>query len=421
MACALLPPVRTFPPCMLFLAAALTGSPAAAATYDSPAALADAALAAQPGLQAAQAQVDAMQAAVDGSLARPDPTVSVDVMAPVPSLDVASDMMSGVEVGVGLPLLLPGVRDARQATAQAGVAMAEVGLRDRALALQAEVHQAWWLLVRARQLQALGRTQLDRLAELEATVRSRYETGEAGSHALVRVGLMRADMADMLREHDTQEAALLAALARATADPALALATAGPPEPVAPPADVEGWLDAARADNPMLAMTRAQEQEAQARAHQARTDARVMPMVHAGYRYRPGHSDDMVMVGASVPIGVGMARMGRSMEAMALAEARAAQAEGEAVDDMLEAELRELLAMWRRADTRARVVAEQLLPQARLALDASLSDYRVGMAAFADVIDAELMLIDLERELLQHATESRVLQARVGGLTGSLP
>lgn len=413
---------------LLLLCAALAGppdprppdaAPPGASTLSDPDALAALAVQAHPDLAAASARLAAARAEAEVAGLLPDPMLGVEYMHGMPG-DTGGDHQGGLALMARQELPLPGVLHARRQAARAGLAVVEAERAEVQAALIAGLHVDWWTLALVRARRAVDQEALDRLGELEAVVRSRYETGEAGASALLRVDLLRDQLALDLRMLEVDEAGLLAALARAAAVEALDLRTDSPTAlPV--PGTPEAWLARAGVARPALA-GRAAEAEAMRRvARVARAEGWTLPAVTAGLETGMGGAGALYRVGVELPLALSSGRVGRAMEGAALQRAAEAETMRRSMVDELRAELTAAHATWSVAAERARVLTERLLPQAERALGATLSDYRVGRAPFADLVDAELALLDLERMRLLAATETRVQQARVAGMLGLAP
>ncbi|KPF50824.1 transporter [beta proteobacterium AAP121] len=145
-----------------------------------------------------------------------------------------------VEVGIAVPLWLPGERSRSAALAAAASAATESRATAAQLRLAAEVREAWWQWQRARIEAASAREQLDNTQSLATDVARRTKAGD-----LARADQHQADAAVASAEaHLAQtEAALVAAQLQLRALTGAAPATTGDaavfaePDPGASPAD----------------------------------------------------------------------------------------------------------------------------------------------------------------------------------------
>ncbi len=397
------------------------------ALASGPEALVAEALDANPGLAAKEAAIRELEhlAAAAGSWM--DPVVATElsnVSTTAWSLD--GHPMSGLQLKLSQPLPAPGVTGARAEAAEARVAVAGHALDAARVMLAAQVEQTWWSLARVRALREVTERHLALTDEFVEVVRARYEVGGAGQHALLRLGVQRDRLEDQLGDFDADDAALVAALAAALHRDALVVPPAD--ELVLRPAELEldAWLSTAIAESPELEGWRASEAAAEAAARAARLEARPDPTVWVGYRVRTVESAtdpgvDLVSAGVSLPIPVGSKRRGDAAEAAALEVAGAARSQAAASRDRIQAELSAELARWERAEDKAHTYADTLLPAAQLALDTTLSDYRVGRADFASLYQAWTTLLDLERGRLNALVDTHLTASRVHALAGQLP
>jgi outer membrane protein TolC len=80
-----------------------------------------------------------------------------------------------------------------------------------------------------------------------------------------------------------------------------------------------------------------------------------------------------------------------------LALTRQLRSDHEAAQDDIRADLDSTLARWERAADKATTYHDQLIPDARTTLEATLAAYQVGRADYASLFQAEVQLLDLER------------------------
>ena len=151
-------------------AAALSGSVSLKNVFDT-------AWQRQPEAHALQSRRDAAQAQAKAALMlSPEP----------PSLDISqrSDQMTGnngsreTEVGIAIPIWLPGQRTASTDLAQAEISLVERKLLASQLRLAASVRDAWWGWLRARVDAELASEQLANSQRLAADVAKRTSAGD---------------------------------------------------------------------------------------------------------------------------------------------------------------------------------------------------------------------------------------------------
>lgn len=406
---------------VLSIVALLLSGPALA---DAPADLVTEALAANPGIAAMEDHVGELEAMAQVAGAWPDPMAAVEYSnVPVTTWGLSDHMMAGLQFKVQQTIPFPGVTGLRAEVAESQVSTAEASLAEARLKLARSVEEAWWKLVLVRQLRAVTAAHVKLTDQLVGAVRARYETGTAGQNALVRMQVLRDKLTDDLADFDRQDRQLSAGLAAALHRPGATFQTPTDPSVIAPQGDVAEWLDAAKAHRPALDELRTAQHTAELSARLARADARPDLTVWGGYRLRtvqtmtdPG--TDLASIGLSVPLTFNGSRVGRGKEAAALQAASAARQRTDALLDSITADLESAQAAWTRAADKARVYGDDLLPAAHQALDATLADYRVDKADFANLYQAEVQLLDLDRARLAAVAETHLQDATVRATTG---
>ena len=267
-----------------------------------------------------------------------------------------------------------------------------------------------------RELQQVTQEHLERTEDLLAAVRARYEVGEAGQSALLRLSLLRDQLEDELGDFQRSEAELTAALSRALSA-SISVETSTELKVLSAPQQVDS------SSRPALTAAHQQVAVHRASAELARVDGRPDLSIWAGYRVRTGESAmdqvDLASVGVGMPIPVGSRKRSQAQEAAAHSAASGAEAGVLALEDGIAAGLEVALARWGRAAEKARTYETGLLPQAEAVLTTTLSDYQVGRADFASLYDAEIVLLQLERARLMAAAETHIQRAQVAGLTGT--
>lgn len=388
----------------LLIVLCLLVAPGAVSAEPSPEPLVRRALEAHPRIEGLEARVEALEHGVDGARALPEPVLALEysnmpVDAPYPGVHP----MSGVQLRVQQGLLAPGTRPLREQVAYRRVAVGEAAVDEARATLAAAVRTAYWQLALIRQQRELTVEHLALVDELVGTVRASYEVGGAGQHELLNLWVLRGQLEDQLGEFDRRERELLATLGAALdTSPPPAVETPARTPASTSPGTLDDLLAAATSGNPTLARLVAQGEAERAAAAAAGREAWPDAAVWAGYRVRApvGEADDganQVSVGISVPLPTSARARWGAQEAAHGALARASDADAASILAGLRAGLDGALARLERANDKAILYRDSLIPDARDALDATLSAYRVGRADFASLFAAQLQLLDLER------------------------
>ncbi len=383
---------------------------------------------ANPSLDALGAQARALSHRADVAGAWMDPMVAIEYAnAPLTTGWIGDHAMGGVQLKVEQTLRPRRWSEQSRAVLERRADAAGHNQDEAALMLQASVARTWWLLGRTRQLEAVTEAHLALVEELLASARVHYETATLGQHAVLRLEVLRDQLADELEDFAQTERALRAGLTGALSRDGAPDAFDTPPSLAAltaPPA--QDWRALATVNRPVLARLASDEQTADASAVLARTEARIDPTVWAGYRLRTVQTEmdpgtDLVSIGIGLPLPVGSKKRALGAEAAAREESSMARAQQAAVLDTIEADTRAVLAAWARAHRKATTYDERLLPGARAVLETTQSEFRVGRADFASLFEAEVALLALERARIVAIVDTHLHRAEATALLGVDP
>ncbi len=259
----------------------------------------------QPEARAFQKRRDAVQAqAKAASMLSPEP----------PSLEIGqrSDWMTGnkgareIELGITVPIWLPGQRTASADLAQAELSWLERKLLAAQLRLAATVRDAWWGWLRARVDAELANEQLANAQSLAADVAKRTQAGDlAKSDQHQAEGAVAAAQAHAAQAQAASAAALaqVMALTGRTAQADLNVNAAGEPTPAPTPSSSPS------AGHPLLAELEDRITVAERTAQLIGTQKRSNPeLTVATSRERGAFGErygQTVRVGIRVPLGEG--------------------------------------------------------------------------------------------------------------------
>ena len=404
-------------PLLLILPLLLGVAPGlAAARVDDPEALADLAVEQQPSIDAIEARVEALQAVASAARVWTDPVIGVELSnLPVTAPWFDQHPMAGVQLKLQQRFPAPGQTRARAAAAGARIDATSAERDVLANALRGEVRSRYQDLALVRQLRDLTAVHVTELDRLIGAVEARYQVGGADQHDLLQLQLRRDRLAEVLPDLDARADAITATLNGALArDPATPIGTpdASPVEPL--PGDASSRA-AALAQHPRLAVLKAQAAAERAEADRARTEAVPGPTAWLGYRIRAPQTNgdpgsNFASAGVSLPLPAASTRHWTAMASAAEARARAAEQAAAATEARLLAQLAAAEARYTRAADRAAAYRDSLESSARAALDSTSSAYSVDRAGFADLIRAEIDLLEVRRQRLR--AEADVAQAR---------
>ena len=314
-----------------------------------------------------QPEAHALQSRRDAALAQ---AKAASMLSPEPpSLEISqrSDRMTGnsgareAEVGIAVPIWLPGQRTASTDLAQAEISLVERKLLASQLRLAASVRDAWWGWLRARVDAELASEQLANSLRLAADVAKRTSAGDlAKSDRHQAEGALAAAQAHAAQAQAASAAALaqVMALTGKTAPSDLTVNAAGEPTPSSGPS-VGHPLLAELEDRITMAERTAQLISTQKRSNPELTVATTRGRGAFGDRY-----GQTVLIGIRVPFGSGPRY-----------DARIATAQAEAIEvqSKLILERDQIQADQRGAASRLEAVRTQLVAAQRRAMLANES------------------------------------------------
>jgi outer membrane protein, heavy metal efflux system len=375
---------------------------------------------ANPMVRGARASATAARERVGPAGALPDPQLQLGLMNRMAS-DFGSTMDPMTMNQVQLMQMLPwpgklgGAK--RAARHSAAAAAADADEQDRMLA--AQVRMAYYQIAYAdRALAVMGRTR-DLLRGFLDVSTTMYAVGSVVQQdvlrAQVEVARMSEELTRMAQERVAMGARLNALLGRPATSPIAALELPEPGEAELPVVDsLLAWAVSRR---PALIAGGERVAAAEASLSAARRELYPDFSLGVAYQQRPQFPAMVsLMVGVNLPIFAGGKQlpMRREMAAMR---------------DMASAELANLQneTMARIIETRARAVQDKnlirlyrssVVPQARAAVQASLSSYRVGRVTFMTLVDNQMTVNRYETEtyrlLADYSQAVGELEALVG-------
>ena len=367
----------------------------------------------RPELRQAEAQVLAARARIPQAGALPDPVLQLGIQN-----DGFEEIMIGHMEGSFFSIMasqalpFPGKLALRTQVAQLGATAVSAQVVRARLSIEAEVRRGYLDLLLTRERLAL----LERLQALwkqsAEMARIRYETGEGAQSDLLRAQLELNRLRQRQRALQAEERGRVQTLNRLSGRPLEApLPTTTRVRDLGLPelSDAEAAMKDALARSPELAEQRALLAQAEQQVALARRERLPDFTVSAGVMPRGGEFPPMwqANVGFNLPIfsGSKQNRVVAERSAQATATARAT----EALEQVLRLRVQErLIALEALRDTAA-IYRDGLLMQSAATAESTLTQYRVGRASFASVLEANTGIIRDEEDYLRTLVDAQRL------------
>jgi outer membrane protein TolC len=368
----------------------------------------------RPEIRAAQKQAEA-------AAARPDVVDSIDDPMLMTAIDHLPLMLDGADLSAAVEVTFPmsGILGDRRRAAEREAERLFARADRVALDVELEAATAFLMLYEARRLDRVLREQATLAAQLRDAANARLSAAAGSAAEVLRVEMevARANVAVRVNRAARRSAAAMlnAALGRrATARvPKLELhvETASPP--------------ATAALVPRALGRRPELREAEAAIARARAEVDVMEAMYGPMgvvRFGPGYTmadglGFMVMLGVSLPLDVEKKRAGvREAQAMAAM----AEAELEAMENMIGGEVASAREAIEAQRERLLATREEILPAAQAAVDASIGAYASGELPLVSVIEGfsqlwAIRLDEVRAEVALGSARARLVRAVGGG------
>jgi len=374
---------------------------------------------ANPMLQAARYAADAAAERVPQAGALPDPMLTLGLRnRPVHGFG-ADEPMTMNSIGGSQRFPWPGKLGFSEERAGHLALASELEADEMEAALLARVTAVYFRLAfMDRALDIMDETR-NLLRDLLEVTNAKYSVGTGLQQdilqAQVAIARMTADITVVQQNRVATAARLNALLGRPAT---VSVGTLELPRPVEVPPTVEGLMRVAAENRPAIRAARERVLAAEAGYRAARRDVYPDFTVGLGYGQRP-QFDDMVTIeiGISLPLWARSRQLPRRREMQAMQsmeEARALDLHNETF-----ARLTELRASAVRARDLSRLYATSIVPQARAAVESSLSAYRVGGVDYMSLLSNQMTVNQFEIERVRLAAEYHESVAEIEALTGT--
>jgi len=375
-------------------------------------------------IQAARREVDAARNRVSPAAALDDPMLELGVLnVPVESLSLRREDMTMKMIGLAQRLPYPGKRALRRDVAEKELEASENNLREAVNRVQREVKMAYFDLGQVDEMARLVQKNRAIVEQLLSIAETRYGVGQSSQADVLKAQTQVSKMLDELikigRERPMIEAELNRALGRG---PAAAPVAPQPLRAREVALRLDELREAARVSRPQLLAQQSMIARSAKQLDLARKDYYPDFDIRFSYGQRDNYLDMRRedMISFTVAINLPIWRASKLEPRVSEAEAMREQA-----SRMYQAKLNEIDAMLRREVATAeqslksvRLYETGILPQARLAVEASLSAYRVGRLEFMTLLDNQMTVFNYEIGYLSNLASQNKALAEIEFLTG---
>ena len=374
-----------------------------------------------PEVVAAQKKYEAARQRPTQESTLPDPMISIgynSVGSPLPGAGIGREPVAnaGVMVSQELPypgkLKLKGDMAAKEAQAEfdqyQSVQLSVISRLKQAYYRIQYTYAASDLLTRNRSL----------LEKLLSVTENRYSVGKAAQQdvfkAQTQISIIETRLVKLEQERATREAEINSVMNRPAGAPV------GRPEDVKPkPLSVglDELFASAKQNSPMLARDQKMIQRSELAVNIARKEYYPDVTVNAGYYYM-GSMSPMYEVRADVKVPLYFWRKQRAGVAEQVSTLAQVRKSYEATGQSLQFRIKEDYTMAQASRRLMDLYTRNVVPQANLALESSLSTYETGTVDFLSVISNFTMVLDYEMGYYEEAMNFALALSRLEEMTG---
>ncbi|MCF7792864.1 MAG: TolC family protein [Candidatus Cloacimonetes bacterium] len=375
------------------------------------------------GIQAMQNQMEMLKEKETLVQKLMDPMLAIEYSSvPIDSWVLDETPMSGIQFKLQQTFPFPGKNNLREEIASSELTAKNWELEEMKLQLAGQFKKIYASLAMVRQLEKKSEKHITLLLQLKSSLQTKYETGKANQHDLLRLDIMvqklQDDLKDFRQKDNELTAALNSILNRNYNEPILInnLITIEISE------KLTELLETARQNRPLLKKMEQEEKTQRLEMKLAHRDRLPDLTIWAGYRYRQDigtmESPDFASVGISFPIPFDFLGRTRAKYKMFNYKRKAVENSYNDAIAKLSAQLEKELSSYQRANEKMATYENDLIPNAENALKMTLAAYENGKADFSSIYQAQLQILDFERTLIKTNNQILISQFSIEALTG---
>jgi cobalt-zinc-cadmium efflux system outer membrane protein len=339
-----------------------------------------------PELTSARAQIEGAQGDLTTAQAYPNPELQVGAGESVArDSGVTRGVLGGADIAQ--PIEFPFIRRPRREAGESGVEAAKAFYRAAKLNVLTRVKQAFYAVLRQRELLEMARVNRSLLESIRDKIRMRVEVGEASRYELVKAE------AELLGATKNRESAALRVEQAKTGLRALVGGFLPPGADIAgelpatrrEPPDLDALRDEVLRNHPALIQARAEVDRAKSQLEMEQALRYPQPTLKAGVYREPGLEQWRIDV--ALPLPLWNQRQGPIARAVADRERADAQADQQRLGILYELET--AVTAYRIAVQQIETFESGLLREAEAALKVAEAAYRLGERGILDYLDAQ--------------------------------
>lgn len=378
------------------------------------------ALRSNPEVIAAQKRYEASKQKPSQVSSLPDPMISPGYNAsgrPWPGAGLGSEPVANIGVMVSQELPFPGKRKlAGDMAVKESEAEWQQYLQVQ-LSVVSRIKQAYYRRAYAFAVTGVLDRNLEILRKLLRITEVRYSVGKAAQQdvfkAQTQISILETKRIQLEREKRAREAEIDSLVNRPPGSP---LPKPEELRPIAMPATLEELYASARENSPMLRKDEKMIQRAELSVNMARKEYYPDVTINGGY-YNMGRMPDMYMVRADFKVPLYFFRKQRAAvteQAQTLVQSRRTY---EATNQSLHYRIQDDYLMTETSDKLVKLYGQTVIPQASLALEASLTSYETGSVDFLTVLMNYSTVVEYEMNYHEELQNFYLALARLEEMT----
>lgn len=376
-------------------------------------------------LKALEHSIKSLESRISEASAWKNPNFGVEYSnVPINSWKLGDHSMSGIGLKLSQTFPFPGKTSKRKSIAKKNVEEGELKLLEEKSRLRGIIKIAYFKLYLIKELKKITEKHIALSNQFIDITSAKYRVGKAPQHNFLQLSVLRDQLKDDLADFDKEIEKLIASInAVLHRDTKMKIAF---PEKIIgnkPKFDFDFLLKVAKKNRPLLLAWEKHFQSEKLTANLYSFEAWPDISFWMGYRIRKeiagtDEGTDQMLIGLSFPIPLFYKSNVSSKKTSHLFLSRKAKFEYNALLDEIKGDLEASLISWNRAFNKTKNYEDNLIPKAKKTLDAVVNEYKVGKTDFANLYQAQILLLTFDKIVQKANAEALILEAKVETLVG---